>query len=157
MRLLHSTTLRAATTTTATFCLLLLSSQIVFAQEVGEMPITTSSKEALTLFLQGRDKSDNAETAAALTLFEQALEKDPNFALAYVYRWQFSGSYTISRQNLKKAMSLADKVSPGEKLWILAAHAQSEVNSAKQKEHLDQLLKLHPSDKRVHNAQRGLP
>ncbi len=48
-------------------------------------------------------------------------------------------------------MTLVDKVSPGEREWILAAKEQADGNLAGRKGHLEQLLKLHPTDKRVHS------
>lgn len=116
----------------------------------NEMSITTSSKEALNFFLTGRDKLENIESVAAASFFDKAIQKDPDFAMAYLYRSQSGGGFNVFRQNLDKAVSLANKVSEGEKLQILSFQASADGNSQKQKEHVDQLLKLFPSDKRVH-------
>ncbi len=48
----------------AMLLLILVAPPELFAQK-GEMSITTSSKEALNLFMQGRDKAENIEQAAA--------------------------------------------------------------------------------------------
>lgn len=124
--------------------LLLVCPAALRAQQKGEMPLT-ASKEALALFLQGRDKVENLEDPG--TLFEQAVGKDPNFAIAYLYAGRTNQDFW---RNLEKAVSLADKVSPGEREWILAAKAQAEGNPGERKAHLDQLLKLHPGDARAH-------
>jgi tetratricopeptide (TPR) repeat protein len=118
--------------------------------QVKEVPITTSSKEALNLFLSGRDKLENIEFFEAAPLFDKAIQLDPNFALAYLYRASSGGGYNVFRQNLDKAVSISDKVSEGEKLQILFVQAQFDGNGLKQKEYLDQLLKSFPSDKRIH-------
>jgi len=118
--------------------------------QVKEVPITTSSKEALNLFLSGRDKLENIEFFEAAPLFDKAIQLDPNFALAYLYRSLSGGGYNVFRQNLDKAVSISDKVSEGEKLQILFVQAQVDGNGLKQKEYLDQLLKSFPSDKRIH-------
>ena len=135
-------------------CLCLGPSWAVVAQkgpaQKGEMPITTSSKEARVLFEGGRERFDNVEFDAAAPLFDQAIQKDPAFAMAYVHRAQSGGGFTVFRQNLAKAVSLIDKVSPGEQHWIRAVEAQADGNSAKQQEHLEQLVTLFPSDRRVH-------
>jgi tetratricopeptide (TPR) repeat protein len=116
----------------------------VFAQS-GDMPLT-ASKEALTLFNRGLEKSENLEDAG--TLFDQAIQKDPNFAFGYL----FAGQNNLeAQQNLEKAVSLADKASPGEREWILAAQDQNNGNQAGQLTHLEKLLKLYPRDKRVHS------
>ncbi|MEO8042917.1 MAG: tetratricopeptide repeat protein, partial [Acidobacteriota bacterium] len=46
---------------------------------------------------------------------------------------------------------LADKVSPGEREWILSARDQNVGNAAGQLTHLQQLVKLFPRDKRAHS------
>jgi tetratricopeptide (TPR) repeat protein len=121
----------------------------LFAQ-AREVPVTTSSKEALSFFLAGRDKIENLEFTSAASLFDKAIGKDPSFAIAYLYRSQSGGGYNVFRQNLDKAVSLASKVSEGEKLQILYYQASADGNGQKQKEYLDQLLGSYPSDKRAH-------
>jgi tetratricopeptide (TPR) repeat protein len=119
------------------------------AAQTKEIPVTTSSKEALDLFLAGRDKFENLVTTTASTLFDKAIEKDPNFALAYLYRAQSGGGFNVFRKNLDKAISLSDKASDGEKLVISYYQAFADGNGGKQKESLDKLLSTFPSDKRV--------
>jgi tetratricopeptide (TPR) repeat protein len=113
----------------------------------AEMPITTSSREAKALFQQARDKVDNLENEAAAPLLDQAIQKDPGFAMAYAYRAFTGGGFNVLRENLDKAASLADKVSAGERLWIMARQAQADGKPARAP--IDELLKLHPTDKRV--------
>jgi tetratricopeptide (TPR) repeat protein len=114
-----------------------------------EVPVTTSSKDALKFFLDGRDKFDNNEFNAAASLFDKALQTDPSFAMAYLYRAQSGGGYNVYRQNLNKAISLTGKVSEGEKLEIEYNEAYADGNGQKQKEFLDKLLVSFPSDKRI--------
>jgi tetratricopeptide (TPR) repeat protein len=122
---------------------------IDLAAQVKEIPVSTSSKEALNLFLSGRDKFENMEFVSAASLFDKAIQKDPSFAMAYIYRSQSGGGFNIFRQNLDKAVGLAGKVSSGERLEILYTQAFADRNGQKQKEYLDQLLSSFPSDKRV--------
>jgi tetratricopeptide (TPR) repeat protein len=117
--------------------------------QTKEIPVTTSSKEALKLFSDGRDKFENIEFVAAIPLFEKSIKIDPNFALAYLYRAQSGGGNTVFRQNLNKAVALANKVSDGEKYLILNAQARADGNGQKENEYRDWLLKNFPSDKRV--------
>ncbi|MGD9347771.1 MAG: tetratricopeptide repeat protein, partial [Candidatus Aminicenantes bacterium] len=117
--------------------------------EEKEIPITTSSKEALKLFLEGRDKWEFAESDAAAKLFDQAIEKDPDFAQAYLFRAFTIGGYNVMRENIGKAVQLMDKVSDGEKHLIHFMKAYSEGDGAKTKEHLEHLLKLYPADKHL--------
>lgn len=117
--------------------------QAAFAQS-GDMPLT-ASKEALALFKQGLEKAENLEDPG--TLFQQAVEKDPNFAFGYLYVGQNNVEF---RKNLEKAVSLADKASPGEREWILAVMEQQNGNPIGRHAHLVKLMTLHPNDKRVH-------
>lgn len=119
----------------------------LYAQEI---PVTTSSKEAKKIFLQGRDKLENAETIIAAELFDKAIALDANFALAYLYRSQSGGSPTLTRQNREKAVSLIDKVSEGEKYVIQLTQATADGNVEKRKECVEQLVRLFPKDKRVY-------
>jgi len=115
----------------------------------NEIPVTTTSKEALKFFLDGRDKFENIEFITAASLFDKAIQTDTNFAMAYLYRSRSGGGSKIFRQNLDKAVSLIGTASDGEKNVILYNQAQVDDNGQKQKEHLDQLLLSFPSDKRV--------
>jgi len=119
------------------------------ADQKDEMTITTASDEALQLFLQGRDKWENIETVAAAELLDQAIEKDPDFALAYLYRAFTGRGYPLYRENLNKAVSLIDKISDGEKHFILFNQAGADGDGVKEKAELDKLLQLLPNDKRV--------
>ncbi|MFQ5632200.1 MAG: tetratricopeptide repeat protein, partial [bacterium] len=115
-----------------------------------EIPITTSSDEAKKLFLKGRDKFELIEFAASVQYFEQAIEKDPNFALAHLFRFRTGvGGAEVTQGYLAKAVALVDKVSKGEKYLILYSKALVDGEGTKQKENLDKLLELFPSDKRV--------
>jgi tetratricopeptide (TPR) repeat protein len=113
------------------------------------MPLTGTS-EAVALFVQGRDKVENLEDPG--TFFEQAIQKDPNFAVAYLFIGRTNPDF---RKNTEKAVALADKVSPGEKEYILAVRDQINGNLDGRKSHLEQLLKLYPNDKRAHSLLGG--
>ena len=132
------------TASLAIFFLTALAVPTVFAQ-TGDMPLTGSA-EALVLFKQGTAKAENLEDPG--TLFDQAIQKDPSFAFGYLSAGQNNREV---QKNLETAVSLADKVSPGEREWILAARDQAEGNNAGRLAHLEQLLKLHPTDKRAHS------
>jgi tetratricopeptide (TPR) repeat protein len=119
------------------------------AASTGEMAITTSSPEARQLYVQARDKANNLELQAALKLIDQAIAKDPDFAMAYMLRANASASFPVFRENLDKAVSLADRVSPGEREWILASKAQADGDMTGARSHLDTLVAQFPTDKEV--------
>jgi tetratricopeptide (TPR) repeat protein len=135
------------------YFLLLCCSLILYSctsqQQSDQMLITTSSEEAKELYIQGRDKADNIEFTAAMRIFDQALEKDPDFAMAHLQRAQVGGGLEESREHLNKAVGLVDKVSPGEAQFIFYTKALFDGDGSKQKEHLNKLLEILPNDLRV--------
>ena len=108
----------------------------------SQIPVTTVSDEARETFIIGRQKAENIQPEAALMLFDRAIELDPDFALAYVYRGQ--------QGDFEKAMTLIDKVSEGEQLTIRYFNATSSFEYKEAKEYLNQLLEKFPSSKHVH-------
>ena len=118
-------------------------------QSGGELTITTSSVEARELFLQGRDKYDNVEFAVARELFDQAIAKDPNFAMAYLYRTLNTGDLDESRKFLGKALALLEQITPGESEFILYYQAIFDGDGPQQKVHLEKLQQLLPNDPHV--------
>ncbi len=127
---------------------LLFSLPNIFAQK-GEMQITTSSKDALKAFLDGREKIDHIEFTAAAKLFEKAIQEDPNFALAYLYLAQTGGGFNVTRKNLNKAVNLADNVTQGEKHFIFLVKSLNDSDIKEQNVHMKKLLSLFPNDKRI--------
>ncbi len=132
---------------------LLLSSfsSLVKSQDLDKsISITTTSEDALSFYQEGLYKLENLQSSTAAALFEEAIETDPNFALAYLHRSRAGGGFIVSRENLERAVSLIDKVSEGEKHMILFHEALADGNVKIQKEHIGILLEQFPDDKRVH-------
>jgi tetratricopeptide (TPR) repeat protein len=130
------------------FLIIILAKPVILMGQNKEMAITTSSKEALKLFLQGREKIENFQNKEAATFFDQAIRQDPDFAMAYLYAAQ-SGGINSFRPNLDKAISLSDKATAGEKKYILFFQAWVDGNGLKVFENLDPLLKDFLDDKRI--------
>lgn len=83
--------------------------------------ITTSSLEALKIFVLGREQIVNGKQFEAIPFYKKALEIDPNFALAYtelavVYR--NTDQWKLAAEMTAKAYELRDAVSETEKLRI---------------------------------------
>lgn len=125
------------------------------AQDAGmkssetDIPITTSSETAMQKYIEGRSLNEDFQFEKANELFKEALELDPDFALAYVGKAVTAGSYSKAVKNIDKAAALADKVSPGEKLYIHYQKAAFEGDQNKQEELLGKLMDMYPSDKRI--------
>jgi tetratricopeptide (TPR) repeat protein len=133
------------------FILLIFAIQCSVPQSKNEIPITSSSDEAIKLFLEGREKMENLNAEQAVKLFDQAIELDPEFAQAYHYRAANEVRYKEYHSYLSKALDLIEKVSEGEKHLILYQVAFSENNRKNQKKELNELLRMYPNDKRVQN------
>jgi tetratricopeptide (TPR) repeat protein len=116
----------------------------------GKIPVTTTSEEARKEFLQGRDLAEKLLIQDSIQHFDKAISLDPNFALAELNRANVSPTANEFFDHLKKALSLADKSSSGEKLLILATEAGANANAPKQKEYLEQLVSAYPNDERAH-------
>ncbi len=121
----------------------------------GKIPITTSSEEARKEFIQGRDLNEKLLVQDSIAHYDKAISLDPNFAYAELNRAGVSPTGKEFFDHLKKAVSLADKASNGEKLLILGTEAGANGNAAKQKEYLDQLVAAYPNDERANFALGG--
>lgn len=127
---------------------------LIWAQN-KEIPLTTSSKEALDFFLKGRDKLENFENPAAQLLFDQAIKADPDFAMAYLYKTFAGANFQERVANLKEAIIRVNNISEAEKDLILSVQAAFSGDNRTEKEYLDKLLTDFPSDKRMYQ-QAGL-
>jgi tetratricopeptide (TPR) repeat protein len=126
---------------------------VVFAQAPAtgdKMPITTASPEAKKLYVDGRDLLERLRGTDGRRLFEQAVAKDQNFALAYVGLANTSGTNREFVDAVTKAVALADKVSEGERHQILALEAGLKGDPAGNLTHVKELVRLFPNDERVH-------
>lgn len=120
-------------------------------EEDGKIPITSVSEDAKQDFLKGRDVFEKLKFQESLQHFESALVKDNNFALAYYYHANANTTTKGFFEDLDKAVALADKVSEGEKLIIMAFQAGANAEQKKQEEYLTKLVQLYPQDERAHS------
>jgi len=132
-----------------TSCVLLIASVVYAGNQEGKVPITTSSEKALKYFLQGRDLDEKLRLQEAIKFFEMAVSEDRNFAMGCFYLSSIQPNLKKSRENLNKAVALVEKVSEGERLWILAAQAGVNGFPMKQKEYLQKLVAAYPNDERA--------
>ncbi len=132
------------------FALLLVLQTACKPAPSDEVPITTKSKEARKLFVEGRNLMENAHTEKAYDLFVQAIEKDPDFALAYLFKAETSSETKDYQESLAKAVTLAPSVSVGEQKIIAADQAAlAENNAVKANEIYQELAGLFPKDPRM--------
>ena len=121
------------------------------ATTAEKIPVTTTSEEALELYLEGRELADKLRNTDANESFAQAIEKDPSFALAHLGKANSSTSAKEFFSEIAEAVALADQVSEGEKLLILATDAGVRGDPEAQRGYLELLVAAHPGDERAHN------
>jgi tetratricopeptide (TPR) repeat protein len=117
----------------------------------GKLPITTDSKEALDNYLKGRDLFEKLRANESREYFEKAVAADPKFAIAYLNLAFVQPTNTGFFEMLDRALALKDKVSEGEKYWILAVQAGSNANTKLQREYFKKMVDLYPNDERAQN------
>jgi serine/threonine protein kinase/tetratricopeptide (TPR) repeat protein len=84
---------------------------------------TTSSLDALKALTLGDAKHATGDDLAAIPNYQQAIEIDPNFAMAYARLgtvYNNLGQTALSEQNRQKAFELRDRASEREKLYIMS-------------------------------------
>jgi len=139
------------------FALVLMLGSILIAQSVvagvekGKVPITTSSKKAHELYLKGRDLAESLQLQESREYFEKAVQEDPDFAMGYLQLAFAQPSARAFFETLDKAVAHADKVSEGERLWILGVQAGVTAFPMKQRSFYKKLVAAFPGDERVHN------
>ena len=112
--------------------------------DTGKIAVTTTSDDARKEYVEGRSLAERLLVQDSIAHFDKAIALDPNFGLAELGRANSSPNGTEFLDHLKKAVAVADKLSNGEKLQILAAEAGSNANPAQQKEYLKQLVAAYP-------------
>ncbi|WP_205504355.1 tetratricopeptide repeat protein [Rufibacter psychrotolerans] len=114
------------------------------------IPITTTSEEARQLYLKAREDLNNLKFQNVAALLDQALQADPDFAMAHLLRTLAagkSGDQQAFQQHLAKATALKDRVSDGEQCLI--SFVQANINHKPQEAvaAIDQAVRLYPKDK----------
>ena len=125
------------------------ASDTAAAAHDAEIPVTSASDEARTLYLQGRELSDQLRFHDARKLFEQAAGKDPAFALVHYDLAIVSPSPKGFVEHLDEAVKLSSQASEGERLMILSLKAGSTGDSKKSLEYTEELAAKYPRDARA--------
>ena len=120
------------------------------SSSTAKLPVTSSSEDAKKEFLEGRDLAERLLAQDSIQHFDKAISLDPNFAYAELGRANSAQGAKEFFDHLKRAVSLKDKASEGERLLILATEAGANGNAPKQKEYLDKLVAAYPNEERAH-------
>ena len=88
---------------------------------------TTSSLEALKAYSLGLAKWGRGDPAGAIPLQQQAIELDPDFAMAHLnlgQSYQVLGQSAPSREQIRKAFALRERASERERFNLVAVYYQ---------------------------------
>ncbi len=129
-----------------------ITRQEIASADLDVSEYTTTSMEAYSYFIKGREDWYNQYTKDAITRLEKAVELDPNFAVAYLYLgWSYGliQDYKKQRENYEKAKELSETIilTEKEKLMIDTLFAESE---EKYLEILNTIVAKYPRDKWAH-------
>jgi tetratricopeptide (TPR) repeat protein/TolB-like protein len=125
----------------------------VLTAQIPIVDVTTSSMEAYNYFLRGRDEEDRLNRGRRF--FEKAVEKDPTFAMAYLYlslALTDEGDPQASREAVEKAKKFAEKAPEKERLFIEAFYIKKvERNEDGYFLLMKRLAEKYPQEKRFHS------
>ncbi len=111
-----------AVTVLAAFVFFIMKPVVCLSDEISkrEIPVTSpaSSEEAITCFINGREAFEFGRFLDANLLFDKVILKDPQFALAYLYKAYITISDLEWKQNIDLAIQYRSFVSEGEKKLI---------------------------------------
>ena len=134
---------------------LLLLPALALAADPATLPITTSSPEARALYLEGRDLVERLKATEGHFKTDQAVRKDPQFALGWLQWAQTSGTAKEFFAGMDKALATSSHASEAEQKFIRAADAGAKSRPAEQERLLAELAKQFPNDPRI-QAQIGI-
>ena len=123
-------------------------------RSIGEMPrrecIQTDDLEAFQLYSQAHEAQMNVRYNDARELFEQAVEIDPSFAMAYrqlSFLAMLRGEMDLARDYISQAHDNLDRLPERQKLLVQAAYAaQEEQDLEESVQFLEKLTSLYPDE-----------
>jgi serine/threonine protein kinase/Tfp pilus assembly protein PilF len=131
-----------------------LSERRIETSKMEVREVTTSSAEAYTQYLEGREALVNFDWVGAKKSLEKAVELDPAFAAAYFFLAQANFMLANGREGieaLKKAREFSQRATEKERLLIEARYATViENNREKSLQMLKKAADKYPKDKDVH-------
>ena len=96
----------------------------------GKIPVTTSSEEARSAYLQGRQLLDDLRITDAHQFFVESVEADPDFALGHLGVANTSSTAQAFFDALRRAVETSATASDGERMQITAFEAGSSAPSS---------------------------
>lgn len=121
----------------------------------NEIPVNTDSEEALQAFVSGLEALDLGNDEEARPFFDKALELDPNFVSAQMYRAFSSSSLKEWGENRTKLLSMRDKANEAEAIMMDRVEAGMEDDELKELELSKKLAEKYPKSARAQDELAG--
>lgn len=115
----------------------------------GEIPVSTSSDEAMQEFLKGLELFDQGNSQEARSYFDKALELDPDFVSAQWYRSGSASSAKDWAENRDKFLAMRDKANEGEQMMMDMVEADLANDQQKGKALAMELTEKYPKSARA--------
>lgn len=104
---------------------------------------------ARAIYLRARALNETLKPHEAHELFQQAVTLDQNFAMGEFYLASTAPSAKEQSAHLNRALALADRASPGERLMILGMQARASADRERARQLAESLVVLYPNDERA--------
>ncbi len=111
--------------------------------------VTTSSLEALKVYVAAREKHLGLDQQAAIPLYRRAIEVDPNFAMAYASLAAVYGNFGYAQQaeeTYRRAFELRERTSERERLLISGGYYSVRGNVPRAVEAYELYRQIYPRD-----------
>ena len=119
------------------------------AAAVEEIPVTTTSEEALALFTEGQHALDMGRFQDADALFKQAAESDTLFTYAYINLMNTAASADEFMRNLEAAEANMGAASEGEQLLVKFNRTFVDVDVGQRRALAEQLVEAYRASPRA--------
>jgi len=119
------------------------------AEADHEIPVSTSSEEALQNFNEGLALFDEGNGQKARPLFDKALELDPNFVSAQWYRAWSANSAKDWGENRDKFLAMRDQANEAEAIIMDYFEADKKDDEEKELETMKKLVSAYPKSARA--------
>lgn len=136
--------------TARTVFMFLMLPLICFAGKLNaNLPETNTTGEATQLFIHGREAFEMGRTSDAILYFDKALQKDAQYASAWLYKSIIAETDAEQNSSISKALRFRNNATEGERIQIDIELTYADNNSEKRFELAKQLAGLQPENARA--------
>ncbi|MCP9198589.1 tetratricopeptide repeat protein [Gramella sp. GC03-9] len=114
-----------------------------------ELPLKTDSEEAMQAFEEGLEHFDHGNSRKARDKFDEALQHDPEFVTAQMYRSYTANSATDWATNREKFMAMRDKANEAETMMMDATDAAMKSDMNRELEISKKMVEKYPESPRA--------